>query len=126
MFQGGKEASSIKLNPFPNAQGYRAWKSHYRKVVAASSSDPERALQWILKQETAKSIVELESDEGFSTLSIKLSEALTRIIHGDFARKMQVTEEEYFQAKGKYLTGRQLGWHVDRHFQLGDAEGVLL
>ena len=124
--QGGKEASSIRLNPFPTPSGYRVWKMRYRKVVASSSSDPDRALEWITKQEEAKSIAELARNEGFRTLSSKLAAALTSCFTGDFARKMQVQEEEYFQATGKLLTGRQLGWYMDRHFQLGDAEGILL
>ena len=111
---------------FPRPHKFRQWRMHYRKEVSGSSSNPPRALEWIIEQENAVSVDELEEDDGFETLNAKLSTALTRCFTGEFARKMQIVEEEYLKRTKKLLKGRQLGWYMDQHFTLGDAEGMVL
>ena len=74
----------------------------------------------------AKSEEELKDNGRFGTLSAKLSEALTACFVGEFAKRMNVREEEYLQKHKKMMTGRQMGWHMDQHFRLGDAEGTIL
>ena len=55
-----------------------------------------------------------------------MAEGLASCFHGEFAKRIQVLEEEQLSRTGRYLTGRQLGWHMDQHFRLGDAEGTIL
>ena len=60
----------------------------------------------------------------YGTLDAKLAAAITRIITGDFARKVQLEKLKAVESKGFRITGRQLLHMVDEHFKMSEADGA--
>lgn len=107
--QKGKEADKITLGAMPNNAKFKAWRAALRQEVAACSSDPDKALIWIMKVEslTASSDNLLKSGL-FRTLDAKLASALTKICsHGLIGQEINTKIEEAAQ-KGILLRGRQI------------------
>ena len=78
----------LKFKDFPSPAKYGTWKMDYRKTISSSSGQPSKALEWILKQDTTKTVEELADDEGFETLSSKIAAGLSKILHGECAGLM--------------------------------------
>ena len=103
-----KESDSIKLPAFPQAEQYRNWRIKTREAVMAASVDPDRAFEWISETWTeGRTINQLRSVGDFATLDAKLLSAVTNILTGDFARKVD-TYKETEAAQGRYVRGRQV------------------
>ena len=51
-----------------------------------------------------------------------MAAAVTRIISGDFARKVQLEKLKAFESKGYRLAGRQLLFMIDEHFRMSEAD----
>ena len=65
------EDATVSFPKLQSVAKYQAWFLQGRKNVAAASGRPKQAFKWWGKIETAKSIEELEDDEGYETLSAK-------------------------------------------------------
>ena len=60
----------------------------------------------------------------FSGLDTKLSAALSRIISGEFEKKVQTMKLEAISS-GQRVTGRQLLYLVEQHFKLSETDGAV-
>jgi len=61
---------------------------------------------------------------GFETLDAKLSSALSKILNGEFARKVTVMKHQAMDT-GRRLSGRQLLRAIDQHFKMTEADGAV-
>ena len=59
------------------------------------------------------------------TLDAKLAAALSKASRGEFARRINITKEEY-ATKGMLLKGRQILWLVYQHYKTSEVEGEML
>ena len=103
------------------------------EVIAASTS-PDAAFKWIQLvgkkgttfDELKKSYLPFSGPPTlYGTLDAKLAAAVTRIISGDFARKVQLGKLKAFESKGYRLAGRQLLSMTDEHFRMSEADGAV-
>ena len=60
--------------------------------VAGRSARPKKALKWMFKIESTKTIEELKSDEGFETLNAKLRDAWLKVIKGLLESEIQLLD----------------------------------
>ena len=96
-----------------------------RRCVSNNVRDPNKALAWLAKVDKTEDVEDLADDEGFPRLSRRLAEALYLILTGQFRYKIQV-EERIWRQTGLMISGRQLLWYMEKHFELSLAEGTLL
>ena len=106
-----KEADSISFSNIPKADATGHWKMTVRRKVAAASGCPNRAFAWLSMAEEATCIEDLEDDEEFDTLSVKIAAGLYENLRGDFKRQVETKEEELCK-KHKMLNGRQLYYMI--------------
>ena len=106
-----KEADSISFSNIPKADATGHWKMTVRRKVAAASGCPSRAFEWLSMVEEATCIEDLEDDEEFDTLSVKIAAGLYENLRGDFKRQV-ATKEEELSKKHKMLNGRQLYYMI--------------
>ena len=89
-----KEADTIKIPAFPLAETYRNWRIKTREAAVAASTDPDSAFKWVSDSWKENQTLEaLRKVAPFATLDAKLLSALTNIITGDFARKVDTFKE---------------------------------
>eukprot|EP00971_Amphidinium_carterae_P163345 3238876-Amphidinium_carterae.2 len=100
-----REASSIDLPELPTPPKFKSWRSAVRRVVAAASTQPQAAFQWVLVGEGMKpSDPQLRQiPNGFTTLDAKLNAAVWKILHGEILRRLFISSER-LAAKGTLLT----------------------
>ena len=111
-----KEADTIKIPAFPLAETYRNWRIKTREAVVAASTDPDSAFKWISDSWKEEQTLEaLRKVAPFATLDAKLLSALTNIITGDFARKVDTFKETEATA-GRIVRGRQVLFMLHDHF----------
>ena len=111
-----KEADTIKIPAFPLAETYRNWRIKTREAVAAAPTDPDSAFKWVSESWKEEQTLEaLHKVAPFATLSAKLLSALTNIITGDFARKVD-TFKENEATSGRIVRGRQVLFMSHDHF----------
>ena len=67
----------------------------------------------------------LNNSGEFPTLDAKLAAALSRASHGEYARRINITKEEY-ATRGMLLKGRQILWLVYQHYKTSEVEGDML
>ena len=102
-----KEADHIKIPSFPQPESYRNWKIRVRDAVRAASSKPDKAFSWINKVWVEGQTIDgLASPEGLTTLDAKLLAALSSIVTGEFARKVDTFKEKE-SMKDRPVRGRQ-------------------
>eukprot|EP00971_Amphidinium_carterae_P152823 3029203-Amphidinium_carterae.1 len=84
-----REASSRDLPELPTPPKFKSWRSAIRRVVAAASTQPQAAFQWVLMVEGTKpSDPQLaQLPDGFTTLDAKLNAAVWKISHGEVLRR---------------------------------------
>ena len=119
-----KEADSIKIPAFPLAETYRNWRIKTREAVVAASTDPDSAFKWVSEAwKEEQSIEALRKVAPFATLDAKLLSALTNIITGDFARKVD-TFKEVEATNDRIVRGRQVLFMLHEHFSTNIKHGA--
>ena len=119
-----KEADTIKIPAFPLAETYRNWRIKTREAVVAASTDPDSAFKWISDSWKEEQTLEaLRKVAPFATLDAKLLSALTNIITGDFARKVDTFKETEATA-GRIVRGRQVLFMLHDHFSTNIKQGA--
>ena len=119
-----KEADTIKIPAFPLAETYRNWRIKTREAVVAASTDPDSAFKWISDSWKEEQTLEaLRKVAPFATLDAKLLSALTNIITGDFARKVDTFKETEATA-GRIVRGRQVLFMLHDHFSTNIKHGA--
>jgi len=130
---GAKEADRINLGPWPqNVASYRHWRLSVVDEVVAASARPDAAFNWIAAVNSATDADLSDANfpqvagrrrAGFETLDAKLSAALTKILSGEFARKVHGMKMKAM-TDSRRLSGRQLLKAIDEHFKLTEADGA--
>ena len=119
-----KEADTIKIPAFPLAETYRNWRIKTREAVVAASTDPGSAFKWVSDSWKEEQTLEaLRKVAPFATLDAKLLSALTNIITGDFARKVDTFKETEATA-GRIVRGRQVLFMLHDHFSTNIKHGA--
>ena len=119
-----KEADTIKIPAFPLAETYRNWRIKTREAVVAASTDPDSAFKWVSDSWKEDQTLEaLRKVAPFATLDAKLLSALTNIITGDFARKVDTFKETEATA-GRIVRGRQVLFMLHDHFSTNIKHGA--
>ena len=119
-----KEADTIKIPAFPLAETYRNWRIKTREAVVAASTDPESAFKWVSESwKDTQTLEALRKVAPFATLDAKLLSALTNIITGDFARKVDTFKETEATA-GRIVRGRQVLFMLHEHFSTNIKHGA--
>eukprot|EP00435_Cladocopium_sp_Y103_P015395 s2424_g3.t1 len=119
-----KEADTIKIPRFPLAETYRSWRIKTREAVVAASTDPDIAFSWVSESWKENQTLEaFRKVAPFSTLDAKLLSALTNIITGDFARKIDTFKETEATA-GRIVRGRQVLFKLHDHFSANIKHGA--
>ena len=121
-----KEADSCVFEPFPSVPKFTRWWMNFRKIVASSFGKPDLAFIWISEIEDAKSLEDLK-DSGplFESLDAKIAAGLSKILHGEFAREVQV-HEEAAALKRTLFKGRQVAWLIRQHFKQSEVDAAIL
>ena len=119
-----KEADTIKIPAFPLAETYRNWRIKTREAVVAASTDPDSAFKWVSDSWREDQTLEaLRKVAPFATLDAKLLSALTNIITGDFARKVDTFKETEATA-GRIVRGRRVLFMLHDHFSTNIKHGA--
>ena len=119
-----KEADTIKIPAFPLAETYRNWRIKTREAVVAASTDPDSAFKWVSHSWKEEQTLEaLRKVAPFATLDAKLLSALTNIITGDFARKVDTFKETEATA-GRIVRGRQVLFMLHDYFSTNIKHGA--
>jgi len=124
-FSGKQVSERILLGGWPQIKGFRSWKIAFMKSVATASKRPDKAYEWILLVEKAKSFDDLYTSGDFAELDALLSVEWDKIITGEFKKKIQIKEIEYAKV-GKMVKGRQITWMVYQYFKTTDIDGAML
>ena len=110
---------------------YCTWRIKLVDEVVAASARPDDAFRWITSVNERATDADLQDVRfpwmqplEFETLDAKLAAALTKIISGDFARKVQVLKMNALE-KGQRVSGRQLLAAIDKHFKMTEADGAV-
>ena len=115
---------SIKIPAFPDAVTYRNWKIKVREAVVAASTKPDETFDWISEVwKKDQTLDALRKVAPFATLDAKLLSALTNIITGDFARKID-TFKETEAAANRMVRGRQVLFMMHDHFSTNMKHGA--
>ena len=89
-----KEADTIKLPAIPGLQTYRNWRIKTSEAIVAASTNPDAAFAWIAEVwKEGQNMETLRKAAPFATLDAKLLSALTNIVTGDFARKVDIFKD---------------------------------
>jgi hypothetical protein len=75
-----------------------------KKEVAKASGIPDKGYQWISKVEDIEDPEDLQVSEG-KLLDAKVAAGLSKILHGDLAKQIQLLEEKA-EAEKRLLKGR--------------------
>ena len=119
-----KEADSVKLPAFPNPESYRNWRIRTREAVMSASTDPDKAFDWVSETWKEGQTIEYLRNVGkFTTLDAKLLSALTNILTGDFARKVD-TYKETEATNHRYVRGRQVLFMMHEYFSTNIKHGA--
>ena len=90
----------------------------------SASTDPDKAFDWISETWAEGRTMDQLCDVGkFNTLDAKLLSALTNILTGDFARKVD-TFKETEAANKRYVRGRQVLHMLHDHFSTNIKHGA--
>ena len=114
------------MRDLPAPPGFRAWKLALWNEIANVTGDPENGFKWIQEVEKTGMTFETLGHSGmFPTVDAKLAAALSVAVHGEFARQIHILQEKWGN-KGMLLKGRQILWHVHRHYKASEVDGQLL
>jgi hypothetical protein len=117
--------SSVKVPSFPTPPQYRQWRHAICIAVAAASGRGEQGYAWCLKAENPEvTFDDLADSEGYDTLDIKLSSALTHLASGDLGLRISLAVDRQ-KTLGRVLKGRQIVWLVHDHHKLDDERGAM-
>ena len=113
-----KEADKIDVKTMPKVADFRAWKLALRDEIAGASGDPQRGFAWIMEvEQRGVALICLEDSGFFPTLDAKLAAALSKAIHGEFARRVNVMKEEQARSRRLMLNGRQILFLLYHHYR---------
>ena len=96
-----------------------------KKVVAKASGEPEKGYAWISKVEDIEDPEHLQVSEGKQLIDAKVAACLSKVLHGDLAKQIQLLEEKAEPGK-KLLKGRQIWWCIKDHFRINADQGAVL
>ena len=132
-----KDAEKIVVGNWPGTVAdYKNWRLKVVDEVVGASAAPELAFTWIVSVAKATSLDVLSDfhhpwtsetapkEYRFSGLDAKLSASLSRIISGEFEKKIQTMKLEAMST-GKRVTGRQMLHLIDQHFKLNEKDGAV-
>jgi len=119
-----KEADTIKVPAFPQAETHRNWRIKLRDAVVAASAKPGETFVWVSETWTDGQTIEaLRKVQPFATLDAKLMSALTNTLTGEFARRVD-TYKETEAAAGRIVRGRQVLWMIHDFFSTNIKHGA--
>ena len=87
-----KEAEFYNFNHQPNVHTFKHWWLSVKKEVAKASREPDKGYQWISKVEDIEDPEDLQVSEGKNLLDAKVAAGLSKILHGDLAKQIQLLE----------------------------------
>ena len=97
-----------------------------KKAVASASGRPDEAFTWVCRFEYAKCIEDLaNSGKSWNSLDAKLATALSKAMHGPYARQVNLLEEK-LSKEGKMLKGMQMAFMLKEFMKVHELEGALL
>jgi hypothetical protein len=106
------------------AETYRNWRIKTCEAVVAASTDPDNAFKWVSESwKKEQTLQALRKVAPFATLDAKLLSALTNIITGDFARKVDTFKETEATA-GRIVRARQVLCMFQDHFSTNIKHGA--
>ena len=97
---------------------FAGWKREARYAVASASTEPQKALSYVMRAETwTGDILQLPCDPTFETLEVKFGKALRSILRGDAKREVANLEEKVLREQGRLLNGREIYAWIVRQFK---------
>ena len=96
-----------------------------KKEVAKASGIPDKGYAWISKVEDIEDPEHLQVSEGKQLLDAKVAAGLSKILHGDLAKQIQLLEEKA-EAEKRLLKGRQIAWYIKDYFRINADQGAVL
>ena len=66
------------------------------------------------------------TNHDFETLDCKIARGLSKILNGDFEKRVLIEEDISQEKSRQSLTGRQIAWMIYDHFKLTDTDGAFL
>ena len=106
------------------AETYRNWRIKTCEAVVAASTDPDNVFKWVSESRKEEQTLEtLRKVAPFATLDAKLLSALTNIITGDFARKVDTFKETEATAE-RIVRARQVLFMFQDHFSTNIKHGA--
>ena len=121
-----REAESCTFEAWPTVPKWRGWRFRFKTYVAGASGwRPKAAFVWITNTEKAKTMEELEDDEGFESLNAKIAAGLLEIVTGEFQRRLMLKMETAALHEVRMINGRQIYWLMLQAFQISEQEGAL-
>ena len=114
-----RELDKIEGVPaYPTTAEFSGWKREVRYAVASASTEPQRALAYVLEAEKwTGDILRLGCDPNFDTLEVKFGKALRSILRGDARREVANLEEQVLREQGRLLNGREIYAWIVRQFK---------
>ena len=102
--------------------------------LASSPTKPTVALAWASEIDEGTSIDQFRSSvytgEGLvvdvETLDTKVAAGLTKIMHGDFTKRVTMNDEGHHIIRKKMLNGRQIACLMFQHFRINAMENSML
>ena len=89
-----KESESCHFSHQPNVHNSKHWWLNVKKEVAKASGIPDAGYAWISKVEDIEDPEHLQVSEGKQLLDAKVAAGLSKILHGDLAKQIQLLEEK--------------------------------
>jgi len=91
-------------------------------------------MKWIMEIEKAGDMKELAdsasiigcTDVDFERLDSKIARGLTKILNGDFKKRVLIEEDKYQEHHAQMLIGRQIAYMIYSHFRLTEVDGAVL
>ena len=96
-----------------------------KKEVAKASGIPDAGYAWISKVEDIEDPEHLQVSEGKQLLDAKVAAGLSKILHGDLAKQIQLLKEKA-EAEKMLLKGRQIAWYIKDYFRINADHGAVM
>ncbi len=93
--------------------------------MASCAVHPQRAFEWISEIDSCSRWEDLEDSGRFESLDIKISAGLSKILHGEFQRQINVLKEQASK-NNKMMNGRHIAWLIYDYCKLTETEGAIL
>ena len=120
-----KESESCHSSHQPSVHDFRHRWLNEKKEVANASGIPDKGYQWISKVEDIEDPEHLQVSEGKKLLDAKVAAGLSKILHGDLAKQIQLLEEKA-EAEKRLHKGRQIAWYIKDYFGINADHGAVM